>query len=75
MVGQSGNAAERPYPDPRDRRILPRARGRIAEARSYAEAIRRAQPRFGVEEYLNAFQFSTDAATLFRSAARKIGLT
>ena len=49
--------------------------GRIAEARSYAEAIRRAQPRFGVEEYLNAFQFSTDAATLFRSAARKIGLT
>ena len=48
--------------------------GRNAEARSYAEAIRRAQPRFGVEEYLNAFQFAPDAATLFRSAARKIGM-
>ena len=48
--------------------------GRIEEARTYAEAIRRAQPRFGVEEYLNAFQFSADAAALFRTAAAKIGM-
>jgi len=48
--------------------------GRIEEARTYAEAIRRAQPRFGVEEYLNAFQFSADAAALFRQAAGKIGM-
>jgi hypothetical protein len=48
--------------------------GRIGEAHSYAEAIRRAQPRFGVEEYLNAFQFSADAAALFRTAAAKIGM-
>jgi DNA-binding SARP family transcriptional activator len=48
--------------------------GRIEEARTYAEAVRRAQPRFGVDEYLNAFQFSADAAALFRRAAGKIGM-
>jgi TolB-like protein/DNA-binding SARP family transcriptional activator len=48
--------------------------GRIEQARTYADAIRRAQPRFGVDEYLKAFQFSTDAAALFRHAAGKIGM-
>ncbi|HLX13705.1 MAG TPA: transcriptional regulator [Bradyrhizobium sp.] len=48
--------------------------GRIEQARTYAEAIRRAQPRFSIEEYLNAFQFSADAAALFRQAAGKIGM-
>jgi TolB-like protein/DNA-binding SARP family transcriptional activator len=48
--------------------------GRIEEARNYGDAIRRVQPRFCVEEYLNAFQFSADAASLFRLAARKIGM-
>ena len=48
--------------------------GRIENARSYAQAIRRAQPRFGIDEYLHAFQFSTDAAALFRKAAGEIGL-
>jgi DNA-binding SARP family transcriptional activator/TolB-like protein len=48
--------------------------GRIEQAGTYVESIRRTQPRFGVEEYLNAFQFSADAAALFRQAARKIGM-
>ena len=48
--------------------------GKIEEARSYAAAIRRAQPRFTVADYLSAFQFSADAAKLFREAAASIGL-
>ena len=48
--------------------------GRVEEARAYAAAIRGAQPRFGVEDYLHAFQFSADAAALFRQAAQRIGL-
>jgi DNA-binding SARP family transcriptional activator len=48
--------------------------GRIEDARRRAEAIRTIRPRFGVDEYLNAFQFSTEAALLFRRAAKKIGL-
>jgi TolB-like protein len=48
--------------------------GKVEEARAYAAAIRRARPRFSVEEYLNAFQFSADAAALFRQAAGRVGL-
>jgi hypothetical protein len=48
--------------------------GRIEEARIYAQAIHQTQPRFGIEEYLNAFRFSADAAALFRQAAGKIGM-
>ena len=48
--------------------------GKVEEARAYAAAIRRARPRFSVEEYLNAFQFSADSAALFRQAAGRIGL-
>ncbi len=49
--------------------------GNIEQARGYVEAIRRAQPQFGVEDFLDAFQFSADAAALFRSAAKTIGMT
>lgn len=48
--------------------------GRIEDAHAYAAAIRTARPGFSVDEYLNAFQFSADAAALFRQAARTIGL-
>ena len=48
--------------------------GRLEEACAYAEAIRRARPRFGVDEYLNAFQFCAETAALFRQAAGKIGM-
>ena len=47
--------------------------GKIEEARAYAAAIRRVQPRFTVDDYLNAFQFSADAAKRFREAAASIG--
>ncbi|MBV8925095.1 MAG: transcriptional regulator [Bradyrhizobium sp.] len=49
--------------------------GRIGKAYAYAEAIRRARPRFSVDEYLTAFQVSAEAAVLFRQAAGKIGMT
>src|SRR6478735_7886406 len=48
--------------------------GRIEEARSYAAAARARAPSFGLDDYLTAFQFSPDAATLFRQAAARIGL-
>jgi len=48
--------------------------GRIEEARAYAAAIRKVRPGFTVDDYLNAFQFSADAALLFRKAAEKVGL-
>jgi TolB-like protein len=48
--------------------------GRIEDAHAYADATRAARPGFGVDEYLNSFQFSADAAALFRQAARRIGL-
>lgn len=48
--------------------------GQIEEARAYAAAIRKARPRFTVDDYLNAFQFSPDAALLFRKAAERVGL-
>jgi TolB-like protein/DNA-binding SARP family transcriptional activator len=48
--------------------------GRIEEARAYVSTIRSARPRFTVDDYLNAFQFSADAAALFRGAAARIGL-
>ena len=48
--------------------------GRIEEARAYTAAIHRARPGFTVDDYLNAFQFSADAAGLFRDAAGRIGL-
>ena len=48
--------------------------GRIEEAGVFVRAIRAARPRFSVDEYLNAFQFSAEAAGLFRQAAGKIGM-
>jgi TolB-like protein len=48
--------------------------GRIEDAHAYAAAIRTARPGFSVDEYLNAFQFSADAAALFGRAARTVGL-
>ena len=49
--------------------------GRIDEARAYAATIRKVRPAFTVDDYLNAFQFSADAALLFRKAAEKVGLS
>lgn len=48
--------------------------GRMEQARAYASAIRTVRPLFTVDDYLNAFQFSADAALLFRKAAERIGL-
>ena len=48
--------------------------GRVGDAQGYLTAIRLIQPRFTLDDYLNAFQFSDDAAALFRQAAGRISL-
>jgi TolB-like protein len=48
--------------------------GRVDDARAYVTAVRRIQPRFTMDDYLSAFQFSDDAAALFRQAAGRISL-
>lgn len=48
--------------------------GRVEDAQAYVTAIRRIQPRFTLDDYLSAFQFSDDAAALFRQAAGRISL-
>ena len=48
--------------------------GRNEDARTYFLAIRTTEPRFHVNDYLDAFQFSADTAALFRQAAGRIGL-
>jgi DNA-binding SARP family transcriptional activator/TolB-like protein len=47
--------------------------GRSEAAQTYATAVRRVRPEFGVEEFLAAFRFSRDAEVLFRKGAKAIG--
>ena len=46
---------------------------RHAEARQIATAIQRAQPGYGVEDYLAAFRFAADGEAMIRRAATRIG--
>jgi TolB-like protein len=48
--------------------------GRMEEGRDYAAKVREARPGFTVDDYLNAFQFSPEAALLFRKAAKRVSL-
>lgn len=48
--------------------------GRVEEGKKFAAMIRRSLPTFNVEDFLATFRFAHDAETLFRKAARKIGL-
>jgi hypothetical protein len=48
--------------------------GRLEEARAFASLIHQTQPQYGVEDFLAAFQFSPDAAALFRQGAKRIGI-
>jgi DNA-binding SARP family transcriptional activator len=46
--------------------------GRIEEARGYLATIRRALPRYGVENLLTAMQFDPAGAALFRQGAKRM---
>jgi hypothetical protein len=48
--------------------------GRLEDARQQAALVRRQNPRYGVEDLLRTFRFSSDADALFRHAASLIGL-
>jgi tetratricopeptide (TPR) repeat protein len=47
--------------------------GRLEEARGYLAEIRKAHHRYGIEDFLGAFRYDADSASLFRQAARKVG--
>jgi TolB-like protein/DNA-binding winged helix-turn-helix (wHTH) protein/tetratricopeptide (TPR) repeat protein len=48
--------------------------GRLDEARTQLEAIRRARPDYSIEEFLRAMHFAADASQIFRQGAKRIGL-
>jgi hypothetical protein len=48
--------------------------GRNGEARALMASIRRVLPHYPVEDFLAAFRFDRDGATLFREAARRIAM-
>ena len=48
--------------------------GSLDEARSYAAAIRRTLPRYGIADFLGAFRFDGEGAALFRKGARRVGM-
>jgi hypothetical protein len=48
--------------------------GRLEEARAFTALIHKTQPQYRVDDFLRAFHFTPDAATLFRKGARRIGI-
>ena len=47
--------------------------GRLEEARAHVARIRKAIPRYRVDDFLAAFHFEAEAAALFRKGAKRIG--
>ena len=48
--------------------------GRADEARIFTALIHKALPNYRLDDFLSAFQFSPDAASLFRQGAERIGI-
>ena len=48
--------------------------GRLDEARGFVASIRKAAPQYRVDDFLGAFRFSAEAASVFRHAAARIGM-
>jgi DNA-binding SARP family transcriptional activator len=48
--------------------------GRLEEGRAFAATIHRTLPSYSVEDFLTTFQFAPEAQSLFREAAKHIGL-
>jgi TolB-like protein len=49
--------------------------GREEEARNFAAAIRRMNTSYSTEDFLSSFRFGPDTEALFRTGARRIGLS
>jgi DNA-binding SARP family transcriptional activator/TolB-like protein len=47
--------------------------GRLPDARTHATALHGRLPRYGVDDFLAAFQFDPQGAALFRKGARRLG--
>lgn len=48
--------------------------GSLGEARTHAATLRARLPDYGIADFLNAFQFDSPGAALFRKGARRIGV-
>ena len=48
--------------------------GRLDEARTYLASVRRALPRYRVDDTLTAMRFAPEGEQLFREGAKRIGL-
>jgi tetratricopeptide (TPR) repeat protein len=48
--------------------------GRLDEARSHMAAVHRTLPEYRIGDFLAAMQFAPDGATLFRKAAKRLGI-
>ena len=48
--------------------------GSVDEARVHAAAIRKALPRYGIADFLQAFHFDAEGAALFRKGAKRVGM-
>jgi len=48
--------------------------GAIDEARTYAAAVRRALPQYGIADFLRAFRFDPQGEALFRKGAARVGM-
>ena len=48
--------------------------GSLDQARTYAAAVRKSVPHYGVADFLAAFRFDADGAALIRKAAAYVGM-
>ena len=48
--------------------------GRLDEARAYLAAIHKTLPRYRVDDFLTAMQFTAEGTALFRQGAKRIGI-
>lgn len=48
--------------------------GRLDEGRAYAASIRKTRPRYGLDDYLRAYQFTPEDEKLFRGVAKRLSL-
>ncbi len=71
------NAAKRPNAHVHVRAIAAyclAAASRLEDAATLMASIRRTHSSYGIEDFLSAFRFDTDAAALFRGYARRSGM-
>ena len=76
-AGWAVKAAARPNAFPHIRAIAAYSlalAGSLDEARAYAAEVRRANPQYGIADFLRAFRFDAEGEARFREGARRIGM-